>query len=198
MKTTSRRITYAVLFASLAGLAVAVGVWCLAPRAKSAAIVRLQVRNRIPAIQKQQIALAKSRLVLTDAVQRLDPALLARVYSPVGDQEPVEWLEKLLKIEFVGPELMSMTLTGDARDDADLLAIIEAVANAFRTNLLETDAKAEVKLLGDPTSAQGNDRKRRLIGTAIAGVGTVALALVAMLAWRPWRSRGPTLGPLGA
>jgi hypothetical protein len=197
-RSLNRRIALAVLFVSLAGLAVAVGVWCLLPVAKSAAIVRLQVRSP-PATQKQQIAIAKSRFVINDAVQRLDPALLARVYSPVGDQEPVEWLERLLTIDFkAGPEVMSMTLTGDARDEADLGIIVGAVAEAYRTQLLKANAKAEVKLLGDPTITQGNDRKRRTIFSVVAELGTLVAALFATMAWRVWRSRGPTLGPLGA
>jgi hypothetical protein len=191
----NRRIAFAVLFGSLAGLAVAVGVWFLLPVTRSAAIVRLQVRNPNPAIgvaafQKQQIALAKTRIVLNDALQRLDPAILARAQFLVSiEGEPVEELEKHLKIEFVGPELMAMTSVGHG-DDADLGIIIGAVAEAYRTQLR---GAVKVTLLDAPTVIHGNDFKRRLNYAARAGAVTAWLILLAMLAWWARQSRGPTL-----
>jgi hypothetical protein len=76
----------AVLLTSLVVLALAVagGAWWLLPPTRSAAMVFVTVPNPDPAIgaatfQKSQIAFAKSRLVLHDAVRRLDPAVLERV-----------------------------------------------------------------------------------------------------------------------
>jgi hypothetical protein len=203
-----RRITFAVLFSLMAGFAVCIGVWCLlsAPRAK--ATVRLRVPNpgigvaagageSVEIRQKAHIALAKSRLVLNDAARRLDPALFARVHRPVNvHEEPVEWLEKRLKIEFVGPTLMTMTVEGDARDEAILGVIIEAVGEAYTDEILNKTMRAAPQVGAAPLV----DQKAIQAAQAAQAIAQLHAAIVHRQATQVQVMRAPPLmvfGPLG-
>jgi capsular exopolysaccharide synthesis family protein len=77
--------------------------------------------------QRNQVALVKSRLVLSSAIN--DPRVGSRSIVPEG-QEPIEWLEKKIQVDFsVAPEIMSISITGN--NTADLVVLVDAIRDAF-------------------------------------------------------------------
>jgi capsular exopolysaccharide synthesis family protein len=77
--------------------------------------------------QRTQVALVKSRLVLGSALNDLEVAALNLVPA---SQEPVEWLEKKVQVDFlVAPEVMSISMIGN--NSEELVVLVNAIREAY-------------------------------------------------------------------
>jgi hypothetical protein len=75
---------------------------------------------------RSQLALVKSRPVLAKALKNSKVAALASVMKEV---DPVAWLETKVQADFLAPEVLRITITGEAPDD--LLVLANAVGDAY-------------------------------------------------------------------
>ncbi len=87
--------------------------------------------------QKTQLALIKSKLVLNAALREPKVANLPIVLS---SNDPVAWLEKDIRVDPSGSlEIVRVSLSGD--NAADLKIIVDAVAKAYITEVLDKQLK---------------------------------------------------------
>ncbi len=87
--------------------------------------------------KKTQIALLKSKFVLTSAL--INPAVAA---LPVfaGRSDPVDWLQEHLEVGFPGnSEILEIKLRGTKSQAQDLVQIVDAVAAAYKKEVLGND-----------------------------------------------------------
>jgi hypothetical protein len=97
----------------------------------------------VPALddhQRTQVALVKSRMVLTQALKQLegrdDLQTIQNIIRAGGN--PVEWLEENVQADFaVAPEVLKIALSGYNRDE--LLAIVQAIHDAYKLKVLERE-----------------------------------------------------------
>jgi hypothetical protein len=146
----------AVVFGIIVGGLAAGGTWLCLPKAKDTASSIIQINTPVAigelagrdqareALEKSYVAQAKSRFVL-NAVFREKPELakLGMLQSP--DVDPVEALEKIVKVEFVGPGLMSISVTGNNPDE--LAELAKALAQAFIDEVLNKQRTDKLSLL---------------------------------------------------
>jgi capsular exopolysaccharide synthesis family protein len=87
--------------------------------------------------QSTQQTLVKSQLVLTAALR--DPQVARR--KMIREQEdPVQWLQDRLKVEFIsGSEVMEISLTGS--DPEEIAGIVNAVKRAYMDEVVHVDLK---------------------------------------------------------
>src|SRR5207244_1652609 len=77
--------------------------------------------------QKKQLALIKSRPVLTAALRLPKAADLRVVRQQI---EPVEWLEQKIQADYtVAPDILRVSMTGDRPDE--LLVLVDAATEAY-------------------------------------------------------------------
>jgi capsular exopolysaccharide synthesis family protein len=139
----------ALLLGAVASAAAGSLAWWVVPRQKYTAAALLEVHAQRPVLltstaqertelrvfQATQLALVRSRLVLTSALARPGVDELMTVRS---QPSPLEWLEDQLSAEFrAGSELMRLALSGDRPDD--LSALVSAVADAYLDEVLTKD-----------------------------------------------------------
>lgn len=86
-------------------------------------------------IKKTQIAKIKSNYVLTAAIRSPPIATL----SPLaGRADPVEWLQDHLEVAFPNNgEVLSIQLHGIEEDSADLVLITDAIAKAYKAEVVD-------------------------------------------------------------
>lgn len=85
--------------------------------------------------KKTQIAKIKSDYVLTAAIR--SPSI-ANLSPLVGRADPVEWLQEHLEVDFPGNgEVLSIQLHGIKEDSANLVLITDAVANAYKAEVID-------------------------------------------------------------
>ena len=133
------------LCASISGVIA----WKIVPRPKYTALALLEVKSQKPILlletvqertdfkifQATQLAMVKSRLVLTSALSRPGVAVLATIKAQA---DPREWLEELLDAEFPsGSELMQLSLSGERPDD--LAMIVNAVTDSYLDEIVAKD-----------------------------------------------------------
>jgi hypothetical protein len=167
-----RRWLNALVFGVIVGGLAAGGVWLFLPKAKDTATSTIKINTVAPA--KSLIAQAKSRFVL-NAVFRKQPELakLGTLQAPGID--PVEALEKIMKVEYLGSGLLNIAVTGDNSHDLEELSI--ALADAFVEEVLANFPVAwEFHRKGEIT--HGNDVKLRTIATNYAAVGGFLLVFL--------------------
>jgi capsular exopolysaccharide synthesis family protein len=88
--------------------------------------------------QRNQVAAVKSRLVLNSALKQPKVSELETIRA---QPEPLEWLEKELQADFtVAPEVLKISISGD--NPTDLVAIVDAVREAYRKEVLEKERSA--------------------------------------------------------
>src|SRR4051812_17224324 len=116
LKSLSRCWERAVLLAAACATGVAVATWFLMPPAKATAraLVRVppggiflfRTAENVPALadhQRNQVAMIKSRLVLSSALKQPEVGRLGIVQKW---PEPIEWLEKEVQADFsIAPEI---------------------------------------------------------------------------------------------
>jgi hypothetical protein len=145
----------AVALGVILGLFAAAGTWFFFPKAKDSATARINIKSAallntsigqhqsVEDTQKLYIGLLRQRVLLNQSLQSAPPFVLQRLESIEGDA--VETLEKNLKVEFVSPTLLAVTVTGDEPEDQ--VSLTSAIAGAFQQNVLEKQVRAKVELL---------------------------------------------------
>jgi hypothetical protein len=95
-------------------------------------------------LKKTQIALLKSKFLLTSALR--DPAI-ASLSVFAGQPDPEEWLQDHLEVTYPqNGEILSISLRGPASQADDLTRVVDAVAQAYKNEVLgdETARKMNV------------------------------------------------------
>jgi capsular exopolysaccharide synthesis family protein len=127
-----------------------VAVWFLAPPPKSTVQTLLRVPAGAPYLfrtletvpdaqthQRNQIAMGKSRLVLTKALQY--PAL-AEVPLLDSKLDPLAWLETYVLVDFtVAPEIMKISMKGAPAEEEDLGKVVNAIREAYLEMVVDRD-----------------------------------------------------------
>ena len=158
--------------------------WRIVPKPKYTASALIEVKTQTPVLltetnrersdyrifQSTQLALVKSRLVLTAALRKNG---VGRLDSIKAVADPVDWLEEKLEAEFqAGSELMRVSLSGDR--PGDLALIVNAVTEAYLDEILSKDhneraaASAKLKSLLDEYNdklSRQRDQLRKLAQT---------------------------------
>lgn len=100
-----------------------------------------------------QEGILKGRMVLTRALDS------PRVKGLAVAQEPVEWLEKALKVDYLlGPEIMRITLSGDEAEG--LAPLLNAVVDSYLDEIHQQEAGKRADVLRQlEESQQGHQRK---------------------------------------
>jgi hypothetical protein len=135
----------------VAGVAAA-AVWVFLPVTKYTVRTLLRVppggtflfktNEPVPALsdhQRTQVALVKSRMVLTQALKNLEGRDLETIRNMLraGDN-PVEWLEENVQADFsVAPEVLKIAVSGYNRDE--LIAIVQAIHKAYKETVLDRE-----------------------------------------------------------
>lgn len=147
-----RRRWFLALSTSLLG-AAAMGslAYFLVPAAKYQARAMLHVNSVKPRIllqtgevptdygayQRTQLALIKSRLVLSAALKLVDTAKLPG-FADLSD--PIEWLEKQLQVDFAqGSEILRIGMSGEKPDVPMLL--VNATTQAYLDEIVDVEMK---------------------------------------------------------
>jgi polysaccharide biosynthesis transport protein len=160
MKALRRRWLLAVTLGVIVGALAAGGTWLFLPNAKHSAHTWLLVsptstnllghgndsQAEFNEFKSSQVALVKSRLVLTAALRDKQFSTLH-----VEGVDPVEVLSNLLVVDFkLGPTIMQISIAGD--NEEELKTIVNAVADAYVKEIVEKDQKksaAELTSLDD-------------------------------------------------
>jgi capsular exopolysaccharide synthesis family protein len=135
-----RRMLVALTLGVLLAGVGATAVWFLLPPGKASVASLLHVAASAPKIasdvgdqadfrtyQSTQLALIKSRLVLNAALRSTKVASLEIVNL---QPEPLEWLEKEVKVGFTqSPEILQISMTGDRTEE--LKTIVDAITDAY-------------------------------------------------------------------
>jgi len=149
-----RRWLLALFVGFLCGGALGVATWILRPATYTAsALVRVAsiephllpadqgaFRGDTDAFQRTQMALVKTKRVLTAALQNEKVANLGIVAS---QSDPVVWLEDDLKVNYIeGTELLRIALSGD--NASEVAAIVNTVKDAYLHEV--ADKERDVRL----------------------------------------------------
>jgi capsular exopolysaccharide synthesis family protein len=93
--------------------------------------------------QKTQAALVKSRLVLTAALRNPKVAELSVIREK---QDPLEWLDKDLKVDFpASPELLRISIDGDKPEELQIL--VNEVRDAYLREIVNSERDVRKKKL---------------------------------------------------
>ncbi len=151
------------------GAAAAAAVWFALPPAKNSANVQFHMNsnsqgtlNKHPdhienfdTYQRTQVALIKSRLVLNSALRQ--PGV-ARLDTFKGVADPVEWLEREVRVDYPSPEILRITVTGEDVDELKVLA--DAVKKAYLTEIVEKETRQRQTSLENLRKIQEHYRTR--------------------------------------
>jgi hypothetical protein len=95
-------------------------------------------------LKKTQIALLKSKFLLTAALR--DPGV-ASLPIFAGVKDPEEWLQDHLKVEFPHDgEILSISLTGRESQADDLRRVVDAVAEAYKKEVLGNETQRKLTI----------------------------------------------------
>lgn len=144
-----RRVRLAVGLAALAAALAATAAYIVVPPAKYTAQAMLHVAAEQPRIlvktaesqseyssyQRTQLAMLRSRLVLGTALKRPEIAQSPTIKQQV---EPVEWLDKQLKIDFAeSSEILRISLSGI--DPVEPAKLVNAVVQAYLDEVVNVE-----------------------------------------------------------
>jgi len=146
LKGVRRRWMLALSLGLLCAATAATAVWFLLPPPKHSARTLLYVPptrpflfrtqeafSRIEDHQRTQVAMIKSRLVLNSALRTPKVAQLSVLTKEV---EPIEWLEKEIKVDFsTAPEVLRIMMTGDKPEELSIL--VDAICKAYLREIIE-------------------------------------------------------------
>lgn len=109
--------------------------------------------------QRAQLAMLTSRLVLKSALRDLDGMNLTVLQ---GQADPVAWLEKEIKGDFVtAPEILRISMKGDRPEE--LMIVVNAVREAFLREVVNREYHERKAMLDNlRTFASKNDEELRL------------------------------------
>jgi Mrp family chromosome partitioning ATPase/capsular polysaccharide biosynthesis protein len=169
LRALQRRWIFA-LTGGLVCMAVAIGLtWGLMSTARYQARTLLHVYARPPSIafpnqeprqdfqsfQKTQVALAKSRLVLGNALNQPKVSELSMIKEAIqGQLDSVEWLEKEVQVDFsVGPEILRIAVTGDKPEE--LVVLVNALREAYLQKIVNWERSERVNKIGQQEEVYG-------------------------------------------
>ncbi|SIN67723.1 capsular exopolysaccharide family [Singulisphaera sp. GP187] len=151
LKALRRRWPLAVGAGLLGGVVLAVVTYFVVPPAKYTARSMLHVNSTQPRIllkvgenesdyvayQRTQLALLKSRLVLSTALKDPEVAKLEVIAKVV---DPIEWLEKELQVDFAsGSEILRISINGEKPQVPMLL--VNAITQAYIDEIVDVETK---------------------------------------------------------
>jgi hypothetical protein len=167
----------------------------------------------LPTHQRDQIAMGKSRLVLSSALR---DKVVEGLSLLANQGEPVSWLEKTVQIDFsIGPEIMRISMGGPRSEEAELEKLVNALRRAYLREVVDRDrsvrqerkdflakrlkngqealkvelqAPSRVAVLEEATVVRADTGMRKWIMTGGAALGGLLLALLAACWWerRRW------------
>jgi polysaccharide biosynthesis transport protein len=165
-----------LVLGSIIGLAFAAFVWYFLPTAKPYAFVKLFLPTEqrgmnfehpdVLLSQQTHKELMLSRLVLKPAMTAEEIKDLTTVKS-LGD--PAGWASRELKVDFIGPEIVKLTLEGDVPEDLKLivdsikdtyLKMISSRATNDRQSRLDVLGSALLKAKADLEKLQSDLRRK--------------------------------------
>lgn len=186
LKALRRRLvpalTVGLILAAIAGTTT----WFLVPPAKIAARAQLYVSPAPPQIlfpernqvqndifQRSQAYRIRDRFVLNAAMR--DPEI-ANLILLKEQPDPLQFLEKELKVEFPSPEIMHIVLSGDR--PTDQLKIVSAVAKAYLDNVGDLEQReyfGRIRSVKDVAQRfeERFDRKRKELRSAQDQAGAI-------------------------
>jgi hypothetical protein len=107
--------------------------------------------------KKSQLALLKSDFLLQAALR--DPAV-ASLRIVASETDPIQWLRDNLEVGFVDEsDVLSISLRGSQRDEADLRHLADAVAKAYLNEVVYADRQRQ--LTSHDAMAKGIDNLRK-------------------------------------
>lgn len=148
LKALERRWPIALVIALVLGIIAAAAGWFFLPPGKYTARTLLTVPPprpfmfgtrehvlNLPDHQRNQLAMARSRLVLVAALKLPGISQLPIVRK---ETDPVEWLERELQADFaVAPEVLRLAIAGDSPQE--LVQLINAVRKAYQDEILDKE-----------------------------------------------------------
>jgi succinoglycan biosynthesis transport protein ExoP len=147
LKALRRRLGIALTLGLLLAAVAGTVAWFVIPPAKLTARTQLHVDLIPPSVlfgsnqvnandffMRNQAYLIKDRFVLNAALRDPQVAELSLIKE---QPDPVQWLEREIKVEFPSPEFMHITLSGDR--PAELLKIVSAVTKAYLDGVVNKD-----------------------------------------------------------
>lgn len=169
----------------LAAAAVGAAAWFFFPPPVPVAAAKLYIPQKPPTVlgsehpdppldRQTQMEIVKSRLVLNAAIREPEVKSLSILHQT--HDEPLDWLAKNLKVEFVGPEIMRISLTDDDPDEAK--KVVDAVMASYVGDVVNKSTKDRADRLRRLTEmAAGQEeilkRKRNTISGLVRGAAGV-------------------------
>jgi capsular exopolysaccharide synthesis family protein len=140
-------LTIGLILAVIAGTAT----WFLMPPPKLSARTQLHVTVDPPnplfpeksgvnhdVFMRNQAFLIRDRFVLTAAIRKLPEAAEMSLLKDQSD--PLQWLEKEIRVEFPSPEFMHISLSGDQPEE--LTRIVTAVTESYLENVVHQESNS--------------------------------------------------------
>ncbi len=150
LKALQRHLGMALTVGLILAAVVGTAVWLLLPPPKKAARMLLHVAPIQPRILfedptqaalqneafiRNQAFLVRDRLVLNAALNEPGIANLSLIREQ--EEDPVQWLERTLVVDFPSPEFMRIILSGDRPEDQ--IRIVNAVTKAYMENIVNVE-----------------------------------------------------------
>jgi capsular exopolysaccharide synthesis family protein len=184
LKALKRRWVIATLVGLMVAAAVATGVWLALPAGKHQARVLVEVKPRtdlsgrpvedFDAFRRGQQVLIKTRDLITRTLAEPQVAALPTIKN---SEDPVRYLERGLKADFIAPEIMAVTLPGDSLEDLQIILdslvvkYIDEVSGSERISR-EAEIKRLTKMADESQqSIMGREQQIRLMVTATGSTG---------------------------
>jgi capsular exopolysaccharide synthesis family protein len=188
-RSLRRRLVLAILLGVFIATVVGAGVWSFAPPPKhnvrtlvdvppDTFMFTIERSADYGSHQRNQAALAKSRLVLNAALR--DPSV-ANLSVIANKLEPVEWLEQQVMVDFsVAPTILKISMNG--LETADLEKIVNAIRKAYLREIVDrqtTSRRVRLNFIGEllekyegqvKTSKEAQKAIEEQIGTKSADV----------------------------
>jgi len=168
---------------------VAVSLWFLLPLPKKMARSLLFVSSKDPYIlfprndgysfdmyQRSQVALAKSRFVISAALKQREPEPIANLAILQEQTDAIQWLEKELQVDFsVSPETMRISLRGD--NIREMLLVVNAVTTAYLNEIVDKEKNKRLDRMEQLKKAfqrfdEYRQKKKRTLDDLVKAAGT--------------------------
>lgn len=170
LRGVGRRWKPVVGFGVVAAAAVGTAIWLVLPPPIPTASAKLFVPQKPPTflgaehpdppIERQtQVELVKSRLVLNAAIR---PDEVNRLPVLQAQEDPLDWLAKNIRIEFLGPEILQISLSSEDPDQAKVL--VDAIKDSYLRDIINRsmmERGERLKRLNEMAAGQEESLKRK-------------------------------------
>lgn len=154
----------------VAAAAVGSALWFFLPPPVPVAAAKLLVPQNPQAVlarehpdppldRQTQIELVKSRLVLNAAIR---PDEVSKLPILQAEEDPLDWLAKNLKVSFLGPEILQISLSSEFPDQARVL--VNAVKDSYLLHIVNrsiVERGERLKRLNEMAAVQEDSLKRK-------------------------------------